>query len=48
MKQSYVYNVLVMGFSVGLTFDLREAQAWAGKDPKAKIVAVKYTKPESV
>ena len=45
---SVVYNVLVLGFSVGLTFDKAEAEAWLRKATALdkRIVAVPYREPE--
>lgn len=45
MKQSTVYNVLVKGYSIGLTFNHAESLAWKSQSMNAKdavIVATPY------
>jgi hypothetical protein len=42
MSRVVVYNVLVKGYSVGLTFNHAEALAWAGAATDAVVIAVPY------
>lgn len=43
MKKSVIYNVEVMGNSIGMTFDLKEAQAWA-RDTMSHSVTIRAVK----
>jgi hypothetical protein len=42
MKPTVIYNVLVKGYSVGMTFNHAEALGWANATTGAKIVHVPY------
>lgn len=42
----WIYNVLVKGFSVGMTFSRKQAEEWkTHSGPGAEVVPVRYRNP---